>query len=91
MDVIEQKPSMLTESRNDRITDILKTGYPPKTIFCGEYKEAFYVFICALYDAENTSVFLFLVPSIHCSLLVPCTVCLRVSEYFTPVHIAGRS
>ena len=29
---------MLTEFRNDGITDMLKTVYPPKTPFCGGYK-----------------------------------------------------
>ena len=28
----------MTESRNDGITDRLKTVYPPKTSFCGGYK-----------------------------------------------------
>ena len=30
---------MLTEFQNDRITDMLKTVYPPKTPFCGGYKD----------------------------------------------------
>ena len=28
----------MTESRNHRMTDRLKTVYPPKTTFCGGYK-----------------------------------------------------
>ena len=45
IEVIEQKPQMLTEFRNHgiteswnhRITDMLKTVYPPKTLFCRGY------------------------------------------------------
>ena len=29
----------MTESRNDGMTDRLKTVYPPKTSFCGGYNE----------------------------------------------------
>ena len=29
----------MTESRNDGMTDRLKTVYPPKTSFCGGYKQ----------------------------------------------------
>ena len=31
----------MTESRNDGITDRLKTVYPPKTSFCGGYNKLF--------------------------------------------------
>ena len=31
----------MTESRNQGITDRLKTVYPPKTSFCGGYKKSF--------------------------------------------------
>ena len=32
----------MTESRNDGMTDRLKTVYPPKTSFCGGYNKGIY-------------------------------------------------
>ena len=43
--VIEQRLKILTEGLNDGVTDMLKTVYPPKTPFCGGYKNGHYSLI----------------------------------------------
>ena len=42
----------MTESRNHGMTDRLKTVYPPKTSFCGGYKDT--AAFCLYFYGNNT-------------------------------------
>ena len=46
---------MLTEWRNYRMTDRLKTVYPPKTLFCGGYN---YIMLLLVLNNANSNIFI---------------------------------